>query len=140
MRHVGKSRRQLFEEIERTALAPLPSEPFEYAEWKTAKVHPDYHVEVDKAFYSVPHRLIGRQVDVRLTYRAVEPIALLRSVRLKNLSGFCEIRSDLAHQGRRRLSRPAAKRREQPHDHATVSIYCQLCDAAMLSQPILELD
>ncbi|MEY9138748.1 transposase [Bradyrhizobium diazoefficiens] len=72
MRHVGKSRRQLFEEIERTALAPLPSEPFEYAEWKTAKVHPDYHVEVDKTFYSVPHRLIGRQVDVRLTYRAVE--------------------------------------------------------------------
>jgi hypothetical protein len=37
-----------------------------------AKVHPDYHVEVDKTFYSVPHRLIGRRVDVRLTYRAVE--------------------------------------------------------------------
>ena len=72
MRHIGKSRRQLFEEIERAALAPLPSEPFEYAEWKTAKVHPDYHVEVDKTFYSVPHRLIGRRVDVRLTYRAVE--------------------------------------------------------------------
>jgi transposase len=72
MRHTGKSRRQLFEEIERAALAPLPSEPFEYAEWKTAKVHPDYHVEVDKTFYSVPHRLIGRRVDVRLTYRGVE--------------------------------------------------------------------
>lgn len=72
MRHVGKSRRQLFEEIEHTALAPLPLTPFEYAEWKTAKVHPDYHVEVDKTFYSVPHRLIGRRVDVRLTHRAVE--------------------------------------------------------------------
>ena len=72
MRHAGKSRRQLFEEIERAALAPLPSEPFEYAEWKSAKVHPDYHVEVDKTFYSVPHRLIGRRVDVRLTYRGVE--------------------------------------------------------------------
>ncbi|MEY9608356.1 transposase [Bradyrhizobium elkanii] len=72
MRHIGKSRRQLFEEIERAALTPLPGEPFEYAEWKTAKVHPDYHVEVDKTFYSVPHRLIGRRVDIRLTYRAVE--------------------------------------------------------------------
>ena len=61
MRYIGKSRRQVFEEIERAALAPLPSEPFEYAEWKTAKVHPDYHVEVDKTFYSVPHRLIGRR-------------------------------------------------------------------------------
>ena len=72
MRHIGKSRRQLFEEIERQALAPLPGAPFEYAEWKTARVHPDYHVEVDKTFYSVPHRLIGRRLDIRLTYRAVE--------------------------------------------------------------------
>ncbi|MBU6473158.1 MAG: IS21 family transposase [Alphaproteobacteria bacterium] len=72
MRHVGKSRRQLFEEIERAALAPLPDTAFEYAEWKTAKVHPDYHVEVDKTFYSVPHRLIGRRVDVRLSHRTVE--------------------------------------------------------------------
>jgi transposase len=72
MRHVGKSRRQLFEEIERAALSPLPAVPFEYAEWKIARVHPDYHVEVDRTFYSVPHRLIGRQVDVRLTHRVVE--------------------------------------------------------------------
>jgi hypothetical protein len=40
------------EEIERHAPAPLPGAPFEYAEWKTARVHPDYHVEVDKTFYS----------------------------------------------------------------------------------------
>jgi transposase len=72
MRHVGKSRRELFEEIERAALAPLPAVPFEYAEWKTAKVHPDYHVEVDKTFYSVPHRLIGSTTQVRLTHRVVE--------------------------------------------------------------------
>lgn len=72
MRHIGKSRRQLFEEIEKAALKPLPAAPFEYAEWKTAKVHPDYHIEADKTFYSVPHGLIGRQVDVRLTHRVVE--------------------------------------------------------------------
>ncbi|MGY4501395.1 hypothetical protein ACVWYH_005326 [Bradyrhizobium sp. GM24.11] len=52
MRHIGKSRRELFEESERAALRPLPADPFEYAEWKTAKVHPDHHVEVDKTFYS----------------------------------------------------------------------------------------
>jgi transposase len=72
MRHVGKSRREMFEEIERSALSPLPAAPFEYAEWKSAKVHPDYHVEVDRTFYSVPHALIGRRVDVRLTHRVVE--------------------------------------------------------------------
>jgi transposase len=68
----AKSRREMFEEIERAALSPLPLAPFEYAEWKSAKVHPDYHVEVHRTFYSVPHALIGRRVDVRLTHRVVE--------------------------------------------------------------------
>lgn len=72
MRHVGRSRREMFEEIERAALRPLPVERFEYPEWKTAKVHPDHHVAVDRNFYSVPHGLIGKRVDVRLTLRVVE--------------------------------------------------------------------
>lgn len=72
MRHVGLSRCALFDAVEKKALAPPPATPFDYAEWKTAKVHPDYHVEVDKTFYSVPHRFIGRQVDIRLTHRVVE--------------------------------------------------------------------
>jgi len=72
MRHFGQSRRQLFEAIEREALSALPDSPFEYAEWKTAKVHPDYHVAVEKTFYSVPHTLIGQKVTIRLTHRVVE--------------------------------------------------------------------
>jgi transposase len=72
MRHTGKSRCQMFDEIERAALAPLPDTPFEYAEWKRATVHPDYHVQVEHTFYSVPHHLIGRTVEVRLTARMVE--------------------------------------------------------------------
>ncbi len=72
MRRVGKSRRELFEELERPALKALPPAPYEYAEWKLAKVHPDYHVEVDRNFYSVPHQLIGRKVEVRLTLKTVE--------------------------------------------------------------------
>lgn len=72
MRRIGRSRRELFEDIERPALRDLPSEPFEYAEWKQAKVHADYHVDVLHSFYSVPHRLIGKKVDIRLTHRMVE--------------------------------------------------------------------
>lgn len=72
MRRIGRSRRELFEEIERPALRDLPPEPFEYAEWKQAKVHPDYHIDVLHSFYSVPHRLIGKKVDVRLTHRMIE--------------------------------------------------------------------
>lgn len=72
MRRIERSRKELFEEIERPALRVLPDTPFEYAEWKRAKVHPDYHIEVLHGFYSVPHRLIGRHVDVRLTHRMIE--------------------------------------------------------------------
>jgi Mu transposase, C-terminal domain len=35
-------------------------------------VHPDYHIEVKRAYYSVPYGLIGQRVDVRLTADAVE--------------------------------------------------------------------
>ena len=35
-------------------------------------MHADYHVDVLHSFYSVPHRLIGKKVDIRLTHRMVE--------------------------------------------------------------------
>lgn len=57
MRHVGKSRRELFETLDRPALKPLPPTRYEYAEWKKAKVNIDYHIEFDHHFYSVPHTL-----------------------------------------------------------------------------------
>jgi hypothetical protein len=53
-------------------LRPLPAKRYEYGEWRRAKVHPHYHIEVKRAYYSVPYRLIGQQVDVRLTVSAVE--------------------------------------------------------------------
>ncbi len=66
------SRRALFETVDRPALRPLPATPYEFAEWKQAKVPFDYHVTVAHNFYSVSFRLIGAQVDVRLTARIVE--------------------------------------------------------------------
>ncbi len=72
MRHLGQSRRELFECLDRPELAPLPAQPYEFAHWKRARVHIDYHVEFDKHFYSVPWRLIGKEVDVRGTEKAVE--------------------------------------------------------------------
>lgn len=51
---------------ERAALNPLPDTPFEWCEWRRCKVSPDYHVQCDHMRYSVPHRLVGRTVDVRL--------------------------------------------------------------------------
>ena len=66
------SRRQLFEALDRPALKPLPVTPYVYAEWKKARVHIDYHVEVEGHYYSVPYQLIKRQLEVRFTANTVE--------------------------------------------------------------------
>ena len=66
------SRSRLFEELDRPALRPLPAESYEYAEWKQARVHIDYHVAVAKHYYSVPYQLVKKQLDVRLTANTVE--------------------------------------------------------------------
>ena len=72
MRHVGRTRAQLFAEIDQPALKPLPKNRYEHATWKKARVHPDYHVEVDKHFYSVPYQHRGEAVLIRLTATSVE--------------------------------------------------------------------
>lgn len=72
MRRLGVSRRQLFEELDRPALAALPAEPFVYAEWRIRRVGLDYHVDIDGHYYSAPHRLLRQQVEARVTARTVE--------------------------------------------------------------------
>ena len=71
-RHLGTSRRALFDEIERPALKPLPVEPYIYAEWKERKVAFDYHVEVEHHYYSVPHTLLRERVWVRIAAHSIE--------------------------------------------------------------------
>jgi len=72
MRRLGLSRSDLFESIEKPALRPLPESDYEFAEWKLVRVAPDYHVEAERYFYSVPHELLRAQVDVRITDRTIE--------------------------------------------------------------------
>jgi transposase len=72
MRKLGASRREFFDTIDRPALMPLPAAPYQYAEWRRARVAPDYHVEVAGHFYSVPSRLIRQVVEVRATEATVE--------------------------------------------------------------------
>jgi len=66
------SRKSLFEALDRPALKPLPAYPYQYAEWKKARVNIDYHIEVDRHYYSVPHQLIQKQLDVRITTSTLE--------------------------------------------------------------------
>jgi transposase len=66
------TRSRLFETIDKPALKPLPSRPYQYAEWKKARVNIDYHIEIDLHYYSVPYQLVREQVDVRVTAATVE--------------------------------------------------------------------
>jgi len=72
LRHIGRTRRQLFEEIDAPRLKRLPSEPYSFAEWRLRRVGVDYHVEIEAHFYSVPYRFARSEVEVRLTPRTVE--------------------------------------------------------------------
>jgi transposase len=66
------SRMELYEAEEKTFLQPLPAERYCFAEWRKAKVGPDYHVRFESQAYSVPHRLCRQTLDVRLTSSRVE--------------------------------------------------------------------
>jgi transposase len=68
------SRRALFEAVERTALKPLPTEPYVLGKWKIGcRVNVDYHIALDRHFvYSVPYTLVHKEVDVFLTVTCVQ--------------------------------------------------------------------
>jgi transposase len=66
------NRRELFETLDRLAMMPLPGRAYEYAEWKKARVNIDYHVAIDKHYYSVPYQLVKEQLDARVSANTVE--------------------------------------------------------------------
>lgn len=72
LRQFGKTRRELFDDIDLPNLKPLPAEPWIHAEWKRCRAGLDYHIEVDRHYYSVPHRFARREVEARMTARTVE--------------------------------------------------------------------
>ena len=74
------SRATLFAQLDQPALRPLPATRYEFATWRAAKVNIDYHVEVERHYYSVPYQLAGSVVEVRLTNSVVEVFSQHRRV------------------------------------------------------------
>jgi len=66
------SRRELYERLDRPALKPLPAQAYVYGEWSKARVSIDYHVEIERHYYSVPYQLVKKQLDVRVRSHSVE--------------------------------------------------------------------
>ena len=58
--------------MDHPALQPLPAERYGMAEWKTVRANIDYHVEIDRHYYSVPYQLAGQQLEARYTAATIE--------------------------------------------------------------------
>jgi transposase len=71
-RKLPGTRVELYEKLDRPALASLPPQPYVFAQWKKVRVGLDYHVEVERHHYSTPYQLVGQQVEARYTASTVE--------------------------------------------------------------------
>jgi transposase len=66
------SRASVFTQIDAPALKALPAQPWEWATFKTVRVHIDSHIEFEGHRYSVPHALVGVALELRVTAQALE--------------------------------------------------------------------
>lgn len=58
--------REVFESIEKATMLAPPAEPFDVPLWaEAAKVHPDHHIQVARALYSVPTLYLHKTVRAR---------------------------------------------------------------------------
>jgi transposase len=71
-RKVSGSRESLFAELDKPALAPLPSSHYQYADWLPVRLGFNYHAQIDDHFYSAPHQLKNEKLDARLSALSVE--------------------------------------------------------------------
>ena len=73
MRKLGRSRRELYLQLDKPNLRPLPPTRFEFADWKVkARVNLDYHVVFERNYYSVPYQYAHQHVDIRATSTIIE--------------------------------------------------------------------
>ena len=86
------SRASNFAELDAPALLSLPMQRYEIAHFKTVRVHIDYHVEIERHRYSVPHALVGQTLEARITRFTVEILhrgqRVASHVRSNRVGGF----------------------------------------------------
>ena len=58
---------EVFEQMEKQTLLPLPKDPYEISWWKKCKLHPDCYIVLEGSYYSAPHRFVGEKLWVKIT-------------------------------------------------------------------------
>ena len=72
LRKLPGNRTDAFRALDAPVLRALPAQRMRIFRRKQARVNIDYHVELERHFYSVPHRLVGEKVEIRFTDALVE--------------------------------------------------------------------
>ena len=72
MKAYGKSRKDLYLELDKPALKALPLNKYEFSTYKLCKVNIDYHIEISQHYYSVPYQHVSAQVEVKINEKLIE--------------------------------------------------------------------
>jgi hypothetical protein len=91
------NRKYLFEKFEKPLLKPLPQESFEFMTWKKARVNINYHIELEKHYYSVPHKYIRKEVELAYSINCVN-IFFEGSLIAKHLRSFENFKYSTIHE------------------------------------------
>lgn len=114
---IATSRQELFETLDKPALKSLPPTRYQYAKWKKAKVHLDYHIVFEHHYYSVPYHYIGKKIEIRATSKTIECFYQQTRIALHPLSdkkyGFTTLQEHMskAHQAHSQFSEGRLKNR-----------------------------
>ena len=111
----GENRNERFEGVDLPHMKPLPTRRWQRTLWRQNTVHPDYHIAIERHFYSVPHEYVGKEVDVRLRgsvidvfHRGRQIASHLRS-NAKGRATTVEERFGLRRRRRRPWTRPPGR-------------------------------
>jgi transposase len=98
-RKLPGSRRTLFETLDAPTLKPLPAQPYVFATWKKGRVNIDYHIEIERHYYSVPYQLVREAVEARVSAHTVEIFhrgkRVASHVRAANVGGYTTVNAHM---------------------------------------------
>ncbi len=137
MRGFGASRAELFASLDAPALHGLRTPPYAFARWRRCRVGPDYHVEADGHWYSVPFRLIRQLVDLRIGEAMLEVFhkgeRVGSHVRVPHRRGHTTIPEHMPDAHRRHAQWTPARLLEEAGKVGSSTM--GLCEAVMAARP-----
>jgi transposase len=137
MRGFGASRAELFASLDAPALRELRTPPYAFARWRRCRVGPDYHVEADGHWYSVPYGLIRQLLDVRIGEATLEVFhkgeRVASHTRVRQRRGHTTIPEHMPSAHRRHAQWTSARLLEEASKVGPSAM--ALCQAVMAARP-----